>query len=1062
MEQRQKAQSRSRQSSVSSTKRYQLVPEVVINVPAQSIFRTFSGAEPELDNSADDLPEQPDVFVPLKSSKGKDKAKAFQVDDYVDNDTAHNRTKSTKSKASARSVPVSSDDPQDYQESASKRSSSGRKRRRAYSPVIDQYGEHDRVEAAKIYSPPPTQKPAKHLKSSRRSAINYNTREEQEAGPSLQSSRRRSHPRPVANDPSCNDTSRPPSHASHNEHPFSFPFPSVYPTLPEFQHCGTQSAPSYPHHQHTGPLPNFQDPSAQYHLAQALQSLSVLMGGAFPFKPSSLHGAHTPHPFPTVQSPGNPHYPWPPYTPRHCNDYPDVLTPQSAASAPPTSSPVGSNYSDSLPSSPIKQHTELNRSRSRSISRGRSGVRPRSAIRGSSAPSRSRSLVQRRVSFSSPEAIHIEDVIRDDNPLQTSSAEDSDDDTGDADGRPNQSRYKLAPVVQDELVVGFPLSAYLTQANVSGRTKTPLSFEEVQSRITHNHLAIAHDGQSALYIDGELNVIRVVVNSNLTPTFNTLCELPKLVQSDELLENLHKEYPSAESLPGCSWLISDGNGWLYILKDDSGTGRISAVYQLQNEDDTAVYTPFRIHAAHLNSSDNSVLCMLSCRHTDKSHVSGVQSKVKTGNAQFDVCIVNISLNTSSEETLPLNIIWHGRGSDVPVYARFDESRKSFFILGSSLYRQIGNPIISSYEPTREELAPIPRAGEVLPDTTLKPPPYSWTQTSDSVTVAFPLPSNVSKSAIKVTLTAKTLSLFIKHELPVSVGLPRYSLKQLWDVINPSTSFWTWDREGDKHVGLLTLHLDKQHEGTRWSHVFASVGTAPLSSSATADPTDEEVPETLDPSELYQIRESLEKYTNALQTGEDASGLGLGQGMPSLAEGELDDTVDGTVGRPVVVTWVEADGTTPGWAMEEDMPTYLLSTSLPGLQEGRPSLVVRNDIDGLLFSLPLAVEGAPSTKWEHIATYPALSFVLASKQDTRFRFHMSSKVELAFESGTGAGGGNVFIYRGNSGKEKWAKQAILRITSDYTGALLGVGAVKKDAGGISLHSDFMHSIAQHSE
>lgn len=72
--------------------------------------------------------------------------------------------------------------------------------------------------------------------------------------------------------------------------------------------------------------------------------------------------------------------------------------------------------------------------------------------------------------------------------------------------------YKLAPVAQDDLVAGFPLSAYPTQVNVSGRTKTPLSFEEVQSRITHNHLAVAHDGQSAIYIDSELNVIRVVVS----------------------------------------------------------------------------------------------------------------------------------------------------------------------------------------------------------------------------------------------------------------------------------------------------------------------------------------------------------------------------------------------------------------------------------------------------------------------------------------------------------------------------------------------------------------------
>ena len=73
--------------------------------------------------------------------------------------------------------------------------------------------------------------------------------------------------------------------------------------------------------------------------------------------------------------------------------------------------------------------------------------------------------------------------------------------------------------------------------------------------------------------------------------------------------------------------------------------------------------------------------------------------------------------------------------------------------------------------------------------------------------------------------------------------------------------------------------------------------------------DVEVPETLDPSELANIRESLEKYTSALVTGEDASGLGLGTGVPSLAENELDESVDapGAVGREFYVTWVSEGG-----------------------------------------------------------------------------------------------------------------------------------------------------------
>ena len=78
---------------------------------------------------------------------------------------------------------------------------------------------------------------------------------------------------------------------------------------------------------------------------------------------------------------------------------------------------------------------------------------------------------------------------------------------------PKFEGYKLSLLEQDEHVSNYPLRFSPSQANVSGRTKTPLSFEEVQSRITHNHLAISSDNKSALYVDGEYNVIGVELGS---------------------------------------------------------------------------------------------------------------------------------------------------------------------------------------------------------------------------------------------------------------------------------------------------------------------------------------------------------------------------------------------------------------------------------------------------------------------------------------------------------------------------------------------------------------------
>jgi len=268
--------------------------------------------------------------------------------------------------------------------------------------------------------------------------------------------------------------------------------------------------------------------------------------------------------------------------------------------------------------------------------------------------------------------------------------------------------------------------------------------------------------------------------------------------------------------------------------------------------------------------------------------------------------------------------------------------------------------------------------------------------------------------------------------------------------------------------LLTLHIEKKHEGTRWMHVFNPSPPRHVTTSCPeldlGSDTDIEVPETLDPSELWHIRESLEKYTATLRDGEDASGLGLGKGLSSLTEGEMDEEVDANVGRRVYLTWVgEGMGTNEimGQAGDQDEEHFvqLLSTPLPGSvgTDEDVSLILKHDLDGTVFTLQSSSKATtPAPQWTHTSTYSALSFVLASKQDTRFTHHLptssgpnspSGSAVLAFEGGSSRGrGGNLYIYRSvPTSKEKWAKQAVLKVDDGLGGALLGVGCVKGEGG-----------------
>ncbi|KDQ62416.1 hypothetical protein JAAARDRAFT_459575 [Jaapia argillacea MUCL 33604] len=606
--------------------------------------------------------------------------------------------------------------------------------------------------------------------------------------------------------------------------------------------------------------------------------------------------------------------------------------------------------------------------------------------------------------------------------------------------------YRLDALSQDDVVRRYNLEYRPTQAAVSGRTF--LSFEEVQSRIRHNHLAVG--GGTAVYIDDGLRVILVQIDTtSLIPSFRVVFEMPQPIATPSS-ETSHREYPSVALLGSNVCFVSDGYGAMYVLNiEGNGTAQFLGAYELiipPTLEYPTTNTPFRIHYA-VQSGPDTVTVIVSSKNqskkgSDTSDVSPQSVRGRLSHTEFDIWAADFVLPMMESDGIqPMRIRWYRRGEDVPILAAYDLSREAFLLAGSSLYREIGAATLPS-EPVDVEMAPIPRPGDTLDGwkDLPRPPPYSWTQTEDSVTIAFALPSTTLKSDIKVAFSSQTITVLVQGKHHDTIPLPSYSLKTLWDRIKPSPCLWTWDREANHAFGLLTLHLDKQHEGTRWSHVFAGAGTVP---SSQASPEDVEVPETLDPSELVNIREALEKYTAAIRDGSDSIGLGLGDGVPSLGKDEMDDEVDASVGRSALLTWVASDGSTPPWSEKEhDTSVTVLSTPFPGKHE--ISLVTKNGLDGLFFTLPQQSPTRSSPDWIHSSTFSALAFVLASKRDTRFTYH-SSQTVLAFESGSSAYGGNVYIYRGAGVSDNWAKQAVLKISGGASGALLGV-AVMRDSDG----------------
>ncbi|GAA6008305.1 NudC domain-containing protein [Rhodotorula paludigena] len=713
---------------------------------------------------------------------------------------------------------------------------------------------------------------------------------------------------------------------------------------------------------------------------------------------------------------------------------------------------------------------------------------------------------------------------------------------------PHFEHYKLAPPPAPP--ASFPLPTPFCPPSVPDHAR--LSYNEVAARARHNHLAAGHAGE-LVFVDRDGAVTALHLDpKTVEPVLHPLLRLPSPPSSSAAVP----EYPTAHSVAPFLWLVSDGRGSLHLVRikpfPPPWSAAVEASFVLREPpDDDAEPTPFRFHAAE-KLSDDDALVLLSIvskaapspapappqpsSSSSTARLAATTRHTIASSTQFTYLCAHVPLRAPPPAVAPqpLAISWRLQCADLPSFVHWDPARRAFAIGAGS---KVVHPPSSASSGATEAGFDIPEVEDVdmtdadvsAPSTTAagaqgpvapRPPPFSWMQDSDSVTVAFPLPSDTPTAAIRIVFSRQFLSLHVASSSSFS-DAPRVSHKRLWDAIDPHTSVWTFDRDAegrDSTFGLLTLHLEKTHPGTRWSDVFAASVPAEVSEgdggAARIEELDpeaeyERVPETLDPSELAAISERMEQWAQSvLSSGRRAAAPGggggreddvpsLGSGIPtSLVGDEVDVEVDAESGRPFVVTWIEdaADAEAHERLLRPtlvhphaNVPFELLSTPFP-LAALRPSdadddevtagattttLAIKHDVDGLVFSAPAPSSSSTDTslEWTHTATLPALAFVLATKRDTRFVYHLarpsvvspsrSAGLAFAFDAPallpgpapssatSGAGGGNCFVYIAPPAVPRGGArgtQLVLRVGQPGAGPLLGVAAVEVARGG----------------
>ncbi|SJX60628.1 uncharacterized protein SRS1_11850 [Sporisorium reilianum f. sp. reilianum] len=536
-----------------------------------------------------------------------------------------------------------------------------------------------------------------------------------------------------------------------------------------------------------------------------------------------------------------------------------------------------------------------------------------------------------------------------------------------------------------------------------------------------------------------------------------------------------------------------------------------------------------------------------------------------------------STGASEDALRDAKLLWTVQGEEPLIIAKLDEQDT---LLGAEA------PFASVQGETgRTSTAPQPAAAGTSSDATTvssseavsrgrrRAPHFSWAQTGDTVTLAFALPPWITKAHVRAHFSLGALSLSLTQEAltllatskstakiteidTVTAGAiqaeenddlthaarmiasGRYVSRSTWAEIDPTGSVWTLERS--RGLSLLTLHLEKKHEGTRWMQVFADrIGTGHRSrnhnygevDSTTqlsfasarstferavagtsshgdqeeagddeeedddAEDNEDDVPETMDPSELVSMVEGMQKYTVDEESmgagngfgldrtglsasagyGQNGGGTSLSLDQPSLLKDSLEEE-DANVGRTFVVTSISEASSPESVSVRssKEGETTILATSLPSDHDEAPIVVNKHDLDGAIFN---STEGS----WDHAATMPALSFVLASKRDAQrvhvHKRHSSSDQQaeyavLAFESAprvTGSGSkasneetaGNLFLYYSPpSSSAKHASSRVIRLgaTDDVdddddeeagksaSGALLGVCSVRLPSNG----------------
>ncbi|KAJ3214937.1 hypothetical protein HDU67_001025 [Dinochytrium kinnereticum] len=481
-----------------------------------------------------------------------------------------------------------------------------------------------------------------------------------------------------------------------------------------------------------------------------------------------------------------------------------------------------------------------------------------------------------------------------------------------------------------------------TTAASSKITTIPgLPFKRVEFRAKYNHLFVDrfHDHRAFFIDDGyalmEVKMEGPSASIDVRKVFDV--PVPSLASHD-------REYPSIETPCKDILIVSDGAGTTYFLRlADTSHATLMAFSRDQASSPSTLLTS-RLDSTAPQSYSRFLLLRLWAEESNVQPTEGgatTSKVVAKKRVTFFTDLVRATLSPQEVmKPVTLEVITTVKTLSAPYFAVLEEDG-SFVVCSQEPAESIDQP---SQQPSNTA---TPSFLMEIHTPTPPPPLYKWTQSKTDLTVYFDLPTPTEKHRLNCT--------FHRDRITILIDSTPFFNHTLFDTLIPSECIWTLER-----TRLLTLHLQKTNEGTRWDHL---------------PDQDDGVLETLDPSELAAFRESLEKYTSSSSSSEDSTTT-LGKDVRAASEQVEDEDFEGA-NACLVRFSVEGAATHVCVAGSRE---WICAGFVGGeLQRGGGlrSVCLKSDVDGVICEIN------PKLEVKHTCTLDAFNFVHASKREKRF-------------------------------------------------------------------------------